>query len=571
MSNSSCNYNLLLVSVKNRNKDQISAKLCAELRRLEPSEISSFLKLNNFAISASHVIIAIEQMCGVYKYLPKDSRKGHLDKIDEILQLHIHKLPAATALTVLRVLWKEKVEEFFSIHPATTRKLVTASLSYNQLINNDRLSEMLRFIVEYGKSSEHQELIEPIIEVLHADTHKLSVEECCDLLVILINISQSEYQFKKISAQWEAVFEKVQKELLKHIPNLNAKQLKFIIIKVHQGSTMYKRKINSLKNLHSENLIDGIIGKVIADDMGFELSVILIGTLKFFKRKSTNLLDYCASSYLKETCHNEDMIKKEALKLVALISGLGTSGYKTENWDIIKERVSKSNEIIRLDNLTLIALISDLICLDWYPVHLLERIFQDPFNYPKYIMRRLISIYQKLKSNPDYSGPMPSDAQVDSLKIWLSAISPVEKRSIFHYIKQGTRSTSCFKSKIMTRSLHWIDHVVAFREDGSPFPMENNFLAKEMVGEFEYLEDIKIPEGCQLIPVMTMPSSCFFTNTGELIRPYQMSVESLEAQGYRVAVVNLGILDKVLKGKRTYIVMDEIRSKLNPVLRIDSS
>lgn len=158
--------------------------------------------------------------------------------------------------------------------------------------------------------------------------------------------------------------------------------------------------------------------KLIKEDVGFERGISALKSINSIKHKSIELLNYCCASYIERSVMKNQQIENIEDKLVTLVTGLAAAKHKNIFWKNIQRVFTDNDHILNYHHKTLLLLAANLIVLDFYPVRILEKLFNTDYDYSQesYLNWTFVKIYQSIKTNPNYNGPMPKESQIESFK-----------------------------------------------------------------------------------------------------------------------------------------------------------
>ena len=214
-----------------------------------------------------------------------------------------------------------------------------------------------------------------------------------------------------------------------------------------------------LDKMYSADFFDKLIKVFINLDPGFESALSAVKCFTNIRHENIELLNYTCASYFEKKILNEQNISKELSKLLVLIDGLAMTKHKTIFWKEVQNFILRNDLILEYNYQTLCPLILNLLCMDCYPNHILEKIFNGECDLSNLVLYwTFCKIYQKLKSNPEYNGPMPLKSQIDSLmELHKKIMKSREKNSpLLCHLEEGLGSPTYVKSNLSSKLFHII-------------------------------------------------------------------------------------------------------------------
>ncbi|KAJ8673542.1 hypothetical protein QAD02_004804, partial [Eretmocerus hayati] len=570
-----------------------------ELRSSNPEKVLESLKAKKETINSSALVSALTDIFEAYKNYPKnDPNKAiHYKRIFSILEQNIEKLSTQGSLKIFSILnilnmpesstvysllvdhvldhaedlsLENYVYLFYKVQDTTlikrpeivvTRLQNASALNIELSLVIDKESDLeyliraLSVVSRFLNHQKHHRLLKIVMDKLSSGHKLISIDGITSLLLSLGRVDHT-------SPKWQQIFIRIQYDLLKQINLLNEDQMKRIIgslnalISQNSGSIEFRKDNFLLKELS-----DALIHKIVDGGMKFEIALPVLVLMTEIGLKSQELLNYTSTAAFRSNTEAMSATRIEVNTCLTLISILSITRYHCIAWDDLKDYIIESPEFMKLNYDHLIFLIEELMSLDWYPTHLLAKVFDGSFRHSLSFENNesLCRIYQKLKSDPAYNGPFPTDSQVTGIAYFTHhwRIFPDE----FHtYLEEGIRNPISIRTSVRTKLYHHIDHVVALRDDGTPAPITDDASGNDQV---LYLENLKVPDGCHMILILRYPLRRFFGNSSELLGVHQMTVESLyNMYKHPVLVVNEPHWKTLRDDQKTSYLMTEIHSRL---------
>ncbi|KAJ8673685.1 hypothetical protein QAD02_004947 [Eretmocerus hayati] len=580
--------------------------------------IPSFPNTSTKAINDSVILSALSDLERGYKNYTLDDhvKLRQLQEFHSIFEQHKESLSAQQALRVFHVLLKKfhNIPESITIHTSLVEYILDhvedlslegyISLSYGiqelisceqrehlQNLIQDTLGQKLstEFSMIYNEKdteylvkafgfasfldhSRYHSLIEILMGKLYAIPELMCVNHILSILMSLDRIDTSsfdqQYLYTRILndllQQVHLISEDQMMKLIKNIDRLPLKsmsspqEIRWIIIS------------NCFVLEHSliEQLVQALIQKVTGDDMTFDLAVTLsVWVTCRVRYRSKELLDYSSTEAFK--LQFQEFRPFHVGYIRALIKSLSSAKYKSVAWDDLKDYLTESSAFMNLEYDDLICLTARLMSLDWYPTHFLSKVFDGSFTCSESM--RLISyffcrIYQKIKSDPSYNGPFPTESQILGMTSFsnFNYVQREESLTMFQkYLEEEMHNPDSIRTSVRTQLFHEIANVVGLHVDGTPAPITDATLSTRKVGEPQFLENLRVPDGCHMILILAYSQRSFIRTTNELSAVPEMGVESLQNL-YRcpVVVVNKGFWERLPDDEKGSFLMNEIYSKL---------
>lgn len=207
--------------------------------------------------------------------------------------------------------------------------------------------------------------------------------------------------------------------------------------------------------------------------------------------------------------------------LFRMLEGLADLKHKPFCWEMLVDNFKTSN-MLKYKMETLLYVAYHLACLDHYRPKVLGKVFEYNFDFKenRILHYTYLKLYQKLKTTPDYTGPLPSEKNVESFENLMREIieyplytSLVESLGGSQYIKSNIRTKlyhqigNLYIDQIITiqhdkflSCYYFADHIIAFQPGGSPLAIDT--IQKEengnSSGSIKYLENLNFPENSQM-------------------------------------------------------------------------
>ncbi|KAJ8674322.1 hypothetical protein QAD02_005584 [Eretmocerus hayati] len=541
------------------------------------------------------------------KESPKDDRKRNICFEDLLSNLVLHKaeLSATEALEIIKTLSWLNMPESLTVYTMLVHHILdhTEDLSLEEVIelfieikrtSNCKLPENLiehvrnvipRHLKEemaknHGQHStnhllhathmvykllnkpQYQETAGSLIEELIPYVDKIPVKDALSVLKTLNTLDPA-------LPKWKELYLKAQNNILKQLHSLDKEQFQQLV-----GESRFWLKISKNSRLNaclSNDLVEAMIQRIILNDVDVRVVLAFARAIRS-GHKARNLLDYCSVAIFKKDEHEEDAAQCGTQEFAQLIYILSYARYLPVGWEDLQDYISESSKFLNLEQDKLIYLVENLINLNWYPIHLLGKIFDGSFKCSNsmdsewtHLSWAFLRIYRKIKSDPSYNGPWPTDSQIKSLDTFMAktSIPRTWNEDLFRKYVVDEFKNTWFETDVRTRLFHDIDCVVALHEDGTPAPMVENVSSARNQQGVVWLEDLKVPTNCHMILILGMPGKAFLRYTNELAGGFYTSVQSLQdAYKLPVAVINTETCMESPAGLRRTILMNEIQSKL---------
>ncbi|KAJ8676563.1 hypothetical protein QAD02_012350 [Eretmocerus hayati] len=534
--------------------------------------------------------------------LINDQRMERMDKIHSILEAGIDKLTGSEALKILVLLNKMKIRITFIDYPDLLRHLdqqidelsfeeicdlsftlhqMPVHTPFKQIIqkkiqhkfktqilgefpDNDInfLAKAIRMVSQNFDEVEYRQLLHRIMMKLWKYSSDIPADKA-------LSIFKSLAILKNYPSEWICLLQKIQNEIKKHVHDLEGDQITFLF-----KLAVLKEKHDNprVNHFYDEQLFDQLINKAINQNVDFRKSLQILGYANRMRHKNQDLLNFSCAAYLEKLCLQSIPIDERMGYLITLVTGMALARYKPVFWDEIQNSILNNHELLGCTQETLIILATNLMALGCYPTRMLRMIFSQvhDFSNQHYLGWTFTKIYQKLKSDQNYDGPMPSDSQVENLNILAQKAyrgRVGKKLQLLEYLQRGVENPQFIKSNVITHLSHVIDHVIAFKIGGENVAISKSTSPNNLFDQTEYLEDLVVPPDCILVPIIYAPIVWCFRNTEELTGLHQMAIDALESITPNIVIVKDSTWRNIPVSKRTHFLMKEIHSSLMPVFR----
>ncbi|KAJ8674210.1 hypothetical protein QAD02_005472 [Eretmocerus hayati] len=586
-----------------KRKTSLDNSFLDQISSYDPTKVLLRLNTNEEAINGSIIISALSDLRKSYRKYPPDEpvKMNHFDEFFSVLEQHIEKLSAHEAINIcntLKLLKMPKSLPVFSslvdhiLHhvdnlsvqdcinfataietpPASNQtehlqKRVQSALA-QKLIEKlavDHEDNDLRIEIEYlikalhlaSKFLDHSVyygVIETLMEKLQSTPELIQIDH---IQSILISLSYINYN----SCKWQHLFLRIQNDLIKQVHLVDRVQMKRLCGSLDSTSLTILSGLQKyrLSNLRNKKLIPALIQRAIDDDMGFDVAQPLSILATRAGHKDRKLLDYASVEIFKSNSQGVGTNKIKTDQFQVLIKVLSESRYPSIAWDDLKDYVTKTREILNLDYDKLIRVTVRFMSLDWYPTNLLEKVFDGCFTCPtsSSISYSFLRIYQKIKSDPLYDGPNPTNDQIVGMTLFAEEYQLSKNTSpIFHkHLEEVTKNPLSIRTSIRTKLFHLID--------GTPATITDKASGVGIPGASEYLENLRVPDDCHMILIQFQPSHRFFEETNELFGEYYMDVQTLQAlYNCLVLAIDEDAWENLPDNEKTSFLKNEICSKL---------
>ncbi|KAJ8674265.1 hypothetical protein QAD02_005527 [Eretmocerus hayati] len=528
-------------------------------------------------------------------------RKNHFEQLFSILKQHMQKLTGKEAVQILLILRLPDVpqnlslysklltyvldhmdhltiEEYLQISYSTNTVNVDVGIKkyvHDCLVSKvagqiqtaisqqdiEYLYHALHLMSKVPDQQKHHELLETLFEALCCYPKRISTQIAVSILISISDLKCAS------SSSWRNLVHRIQDEIVQETHLLDELQIKRI---ASAFTSIFKA--DGDPDLLKERFLDKVANEVINNHMGISVTVPVAARLIEVRHKNKGLINYACSSFFTKSYQNKINPREKSKYLEALINLLGYTNIKPVSWNKLQHCITESRELLDLSYERLLHVTVNLLVFNWCPTQLIEKVINSAsdFSGAPVLTWRFCRMYQKLKSDPSYSGPMPTQFQLENIEKSLNDRSgPKTHLPLLSYLRKAISNPLSIKSNLRTQLFHRINHAIAFNEDGTlaeittKSPTDNLF--KDGV---EYLENLEVPTGCRIILIVMIPQFWFFKNTKDLLGEQQMYLETLEMlYGHPVVVINQGVWDELSHEERTPFLINKIRAKIkNPVL-----
>lgn len=215
----------------------------------------------------------------------------------------------------------------------------------------------------------------------------------------------------------------------------------------------------SSPEFYNEILLNRLIQKVISDDMGFKKALSALWCLIEIRHYNKEILNYLSATYFEGKFLNNQQIENEFKKLCLLIKGLALADHKTVFWNELLNDVT--NNITMTFDFELVCFLAlSAINLDnMYPIELLAKIFDGKCDSSNLNFWVFCNIYQTLKMDPDYDGPLPVKSQIRLIKKMHRLAMQSNETRVYHllgHLEEGIGGPSYVKTNVATKLFHII-------------------------------------------------------------------------------------------------------------------
>ncbi|OXU25971.1 hypothetical protein TSAR_009290 [Trichomalopsis sarcophagae] len=583
---------------ENANVDE----LMSELKSRFPSKVLVTLEANKNIIKGPHIIVALQSLVKSYKreisnksIKTTDPSNHHafLKPIYAIIDSRIDQLTNSEAIEILSLFAKIKIPisvdtvqlilkhicnnlNDMSLIDFGTLSLIIRRMPQSPLIkgvqkalekkfvvklsidfdeNNITFLESALSFISYHVNGKNYELLEHVIQSLENYKDDISLKSS---ILILESLCNMRYHPKG----WLDILHRVEDVILNNIKELNVNQVNFIIYILSER--LKSADILLAKEFYNPDFIDTLIQKLISDDVGLNSALSAIKCLCFIRHESKELLNYTFATYFEKTILSGETFDDHINKLLVLISGASAMMHKNIFWKEIEDFIMKSDSILKYSHETLTICALNLLCLESYHHSMLRTIFDCNYDYSKeqFLHWTFCKIYQKLKVEQNYDGPVASESQINALKrLSFETYKKKGKKreDLVDYLRDGLGGSDYVKSDFTTKLFHLIDHVVILDKNGNPVPISTE-TNKSETDTLNYLENLKVPPASKVIVIILMPHYWFFRNSGNLMGNFKIVVNTLEAMSYKVVAIDESMWYTIPKEQKTSFLMKEIRS-----------
>ncbi|XP_058790550.1 uncharacterized protein LOC131663857 isoform X2 [Phymastichus coffea] len=396
-------------------------------------------------------------------------------------------------------------------------------------------------------------------KILNIITHAIKnsnfdIQSPYNILSLLKTLNVSNHY----SMEFEEILIKAQNALIVNIDQCNSKDISIML-----SMSARKEKFSRLKQFYNKTLYDKIIQKLISAECNLSEGIDCLNAIISVKHTSKELLDYLSGKIYVEKEIDRNTIKSYVS--FSMLEGFANLKYKPIWWETFED-LFRNIDFNKYNMETLLYRAYHMACLDYYQPELLEILFKRSFNFRgRYTTHHtFLRLYQKLKTVPGYTGPLPSQLQIQSFETLTRTVTAYP---IYTNLKEALGGAEYVKTNVRTKLYHQIDHVIAIQPGGDPFAI--NSIKKQESAEnynslsMEYLEDLNIPENCQVIAVICVPTKWYARNTDQILGTFATYIETLETLSCQVITISDSIWQSLPKDSRTAFLMDAIKSKLN--------
>ncbi|KAL7300790.1 hypothetical protein TKK_0006764 [Trichogramma kaykai] len=560
-----------------------------------PMNILSFLEENKDDLKSKDLHYAIGNFLKIYKQALTEpnvdksniwNQLGSLDSFEKTMNPHIDKLSNSDLIYFLQVLLKMKIPSSSKIFCSALQSLlqsvdkfsITDYSTVSRIINRIPSSPLTlklrtvmkqKFIVKVSMNLDKKN-----IDHLTSGLVFAAQNSCNNLFKIFLTHFenfQDDIPLESANLIMEAILKakvpsndivkalkKTENAIINHSDELNMGQVNFI-------THLLDIKLKNTKDevFYNPHFLDLMAKKFIQNDWGFEGTLSAIRNLTNMRHYNKELVNYGCATYFEKRTMKQEYIGSEIKKLFVLITGLSLGSHKTIFWIDIEKSLKEAKLLESFDDETLCILLANMLSLDSYPEYLLKTFFDEERNYNQneFLLWTFTKIYQKLKTNKNYNGPLPSDQQMKHLEFHNDdMIKKVKNRHnrLYPYLEEGLGGSKFIKSGVKTKLFHVIEHVVAFQANPTLDPWDIN---QNNDGDV-YLEDLQVPEGCKIVPIITVSDQWYTRNTNELLGLHRIEIDSLRAMSYPVVVIKRTSWKKMPLAEKTSFLMEQIKAVL---------
>ena len=191
--------------------------------------------------------------------------------------------------------------------------------------------------------------------------------------------------------------------------------------------------------------------------MGFEVGISILNTLNSMNHLNKEIVNYLSAKFYEMTTITQKPIPNELSNLCILLEGLAFQKHKPIFWDELKVRFSDPR-FLKFGTKMLYEMAFYLAILDFYNVDILKKIFKSDvdISHDFHILETFCNLWQKLQTIPNYSGPLPSETQLKSLRMLSINKESTEVSNLFEKLLGGPEY---LKRKVWTKYYHRIGKI----------------------------------------------------------------------------------------------------------------
>lgn len=205
--------------------------------------------------------------------------------------------------------------------------------------------------------------------------------------------------------------------------------------------------------------------RLVASDAGFENALSALICLNKMRHCNMEVLNYVCASHFEKITLKKERIAHHNGKLLVILSGLAQANYKSMFWDEIQYYVMNEESLLNYDHKTLCILCLNAVCLDCYPIGILKKLYDGTYDFSKdaFLHWTFCKIYQKIKTNSSYNGPLPTESQLVHMnKMFENSLADRKRFPLLTYLEEAMGGKAYVKTNLCTKLLHMIGKCIIY-------------------------------------------------------------------------------------------------------------
>ncbi|XP_076309291.1 FAST kinase domain-containing protein 2, mitochondrial-like [Tachypleus tridentatus] len=394
--------------------------------------------------------------------------------------------------------------------------------------------------------------VDKLVHILLRNPSELQIQEAFGLCLTL---TQMKYPTEEASQLLDEVLE----VLAMKIGGLSVKQISWIL------SQAIKQK------LYHKKLFEVISGKALAEHWQIGQLCTLLQALTINEFISVDLLMHLANEIV---TNPSSVYSDPQVSPLSVAGGYALPGFcppdAEEVWRVLVSSTEKLSKLEGKAPHLYIKFISYLAQLDFFPLDLLEKMLKTQLIDHTLSDPRFTKHYEEVLTNASLLhctsplGPFLPSKKINEA-ICLERNSRISKDfPLKNYLEIAVGGPQFLKTKLQTRSGHFIDHMIVMRK--GDYPVAINDCTKQSSADsdhhFDLCEDVPLPFDGRRVAILVADKS-FYCREPPFLKGYIKSkIKSLSQTGFSPVLINLKQWSELFDHEKIPYLMREVKESL---------